>query len=78
MEIRVTIGQRVCVFYRATVENPGLVIGCLYLIAFFIAQKQDRLTLNRKLRQLFTCMSIIPIDLKVKQKKQCQASAVSV
>lgn len=42
---------------------------CLYLIAFFIAQKQDRLTLKRKLRQLFTCMSIIPIDLKVKQKK---------
>lgn len=76
MEIRVTIGKTVCVFYRATVENPGLVI--LYLIAFFIAQKQDRLTLNRKLRQLFTCMSIIPIDLKVKQKKQCQASAVSV
>lgn len=78
MEIRVTIGKRVCVLQSNSSKSRACDWLCLYLIAFFIAQKQDRLTLNRKLRQLFTCMSIIPIDLKVKQKKQCQASAVSV
>lgn len=31
MEIRVTIGKTVCVFYRATVENPGLVIGYVFI-----------------------------------------------
>lgn len=50
----------------ATVANSGLVIGYVFIwLLFFIAQKQGGLMLKRKLRQLFTCMRIIPIDLKV-------------